>query len=81
MNSDTEGTRDINTDIKENKIVNDLEDTDQAVDSDFDSVESQTAWNNFQLASGRPRCPCLQLHSYIRCIYAEDDIGERQQVN
>ena len=81
MNSDTEGARDVNTDIREKKIVNDLEDTEQAENSDFDSVESQTAWNNFQLASGRSGCPCLLLHSYIRCIYTEDDIGERQRVN
>ena len=84
MNSDIEGTRDVSTDIKENQIVNDLEvkeDTDQAVNSDFDTVEAQQSWNEFPLASGRARCQCLLLHTYIRCIYAEDDLGERQDVN
>ena len=73
MNSDIEGTRDVSTDIKENQIVNDLEvkeDTDQAVNSDFDTVEAQQSWNEFPLASGRARCQCLLLHTYIRCIKA-----------
>ena len=53
MNSDIEGSRDVSIDIRENEIVNDLEvtqDTEQAVNSDFDSVEAQTAWNDFPLA-------------------------------
>ena len=55
MNSDTEGSRDVNLDITENKIVDDLEatgDSDQAIDTDFDTPESQAAWNNFLLQSG-----------------------------
>ena len=83
MDSEIEGTRDVNTDIREKIIVNDLEvtaDTDQAVNSDFDTVEAQQSWNEFPLATGRARCPCLLLDTYIRCIYAEDDIGERQHV-
>ena len=60
MSSDIEGTRDVSTGILENQIVNDLEvkeDTDQAVNSDFDTAEAQQSWNNFSLASGRARCP------------------------
>ena len=84
MSSDIEGSRDARSDILENQIVNDLEvkeDTDQAVNSDFDTAEAQQSWNNFPLASGRARCPCLLLHTYTRCIYAEGDIGERQNHN